>query len=154
MFQRMSAFGQLTSSKNWAWQNGRKDQFTLYKMAEEPGTNIADSRFLLGSEKWPGVVARVAWTSGTSVGQHGLYAQKLIERKGPDRLALFVCFDEAGNGIRIADNTKSTWAYMKHGTWLVYAYKTENPSKVGNGGLWTPEPPLTEVEKAALPPCN
>merc|ERR1719220_1844802 len=154
-FQQVSAFGQLKTTKGFSALSLGKDRFSLYKL---PGnTSPYNSRFFLGSVKWKSRVARIAHTTGTAVSGHAFYSTNLADGKSPDELALFVCYNKAKGALLFGRTDGKYWAYLKHGSWLVYAYEgalwNGTVKGLGDGGLWKPNPPLDPVQMSQIGPC-
>jgi len=149
-FQGMSLFGQLKTTKAMTWTNLGKDRFSLYRL---PG-NLSSPKFLVGSVAYPEQVAYIGSTTGTAISGHGLYAANLDDGHpvGPDRLACTVCYEASKKAIMIGDKDGNYWSYIHHLTWLVYG-SSSSKEKVGDGGLWVPDPPFEADEIAMLPKC-
>lgn len=147
-FQGESAFGQMKTTSAFEWMNLGKDKFSLYRM---PGPRNT-SRFLLGSNAFPTEVARIAPTAGTAFSGHGLYATDLSKGKGPDALAVSVCYDQSNQAIMLGDTGGKYWAYVHRRSWLVYGTSSER-CKVGSHGLWKPTPEFSKDQISMLPKC-
>lgn len=147
-FQGLSVFGQMKTTRAWSVLNLQKDKFSLVKMAGPAN----GTRFMLGSVAFPMQVARIASTAGTAISGHGLYATDLLKGKGPDQLALSVCWHNAKGALMFGDKQGTYWAYIKRGTWLVYGSSSQR-CDVGDSGLWTPSPAFSGEQIAMLPAC-
>jgi len=148
-FQQVSATGQLKTTDAYSILNLGTDKFSLFKL---PGNT---SKFFLGSVAYPTKVARIAATAGTAVSLFGLYSTDVSQGFSPDRLALSVCYDHAKAALMFGSYSGTWWAFIHHGSWLVYATPAEKSSlaSVGDGGLWTPSPPFDQSQIAMLPKC-
>lgn len=148
-FQGTSVFGQMKTTNAWSFLNLGKDKFQLYRL---PGPANA-TRFVLGSVAYPGHIARIGMTTGTSAfSSHALYATGLDDGKGMDTLSVSVCYHSGKRALMIGSKAGDYWAYIHRGSWLVYASDMGHCS-VGDGGLWVPEPALSAEEAALLPSC-
>merc|ERR1711920_1078369 len=120
---------QMKVSENPSWMNNGKDKFSLHEM---PG-----GKFILSSSKWSNWAVAIRHTTGTAVSTHGAYAERLDGHQvpwSPEALALDICsMDKLGypNAVKIG-NSKKAWAYIHHGSWLVYG----KSSHTGPGGIW------------------
>mmetsp|Transcript_86379 Transcript_86379/g.239537 ORF Transcript_86379/g.239537 Transcript_86379/m.239537 type:complete len:313 (+) Transcript_86379:75-1013(+) len=154
--QRVSAFDQMKVTNAYSWLNAGADKFDLYQL---PGALDGKPKFFLASAHWRDIVATIRATAGTTLGLWGLYAAKLearVKPYNPENIALSVC-SWASKGHPDAIMVGSAgylgnpiWAYIKHGSWLVYGYSFGGISDVGDGGRWIPDPPLP---KGLLPEC-
>merc|ERR1712150_151152 len=145
--QASSTHGQIATTK-WGF-GGLKYQFNLHKFVG----NDAKPHFLMTSSQWPDHANYFAKTGITAVQKYGFYSVRLTDSKGPDELAVSVCYNRHKDAISIGTKDWSHTAYAKHGTWLVYGYGGTFGG-VGDSGLWTVEPKLTEWEKNMLPACH
>lgn len=145
-FQGTTALGQMKTTNAYEWMNLGKDKFRLLKL---PGKN---PKFLLGSVAYPDSVARIASTAMTSVNSRGLYSTGLGKGKSPKTLAVSVCFNAQKKSLMFGSEDESYWAYLRRGSWYVYASSSKK-NKVGDGGLWTPTPELTQDQIGMLPSC-
>ncbi|CAK0808295.1 unnamed protein product [Prorocentrum cordatum] len=133
----VSTFDQMRVSDSWFGVGG--DKFSLYQL---PGAYEGQPTFFLGSSKWESSVVAIAGTTGTAVHPYAAYAKSLEKKTGVDKLAVAVCARANGTimigGLGNSSITKKpVWAYIQHGTWLVYGYSTGDP---GQGGYWIPKP--------------
>lgn len=144
--QKFSGFGQLKVTDAWSWENMGHDKFSLYQL---PGSLNGKQKFFLASHSWQGYVTRIAKTTGTALELHGFYQAELEDEYNPEAIALTVCMRTSPPGsIMIGSSDKSPiWAYIKHGSWLVFGYEHGDPA---SGGYWMPEP---KIPHGILPTC-
>lgn len=146
-FQRTSTFGQLKATNAFT---GDTDKFALYKL---PGAaSPEEERFLLGSVTFPRYVARVAPTEGAAPFPRGFFATDLEKAYSPKALALVACYNASAEALMFGNDEESTWVYLTRGSWLIYGFDGKK-TDVGEGGLWRPSPPLTDLELGSIPPC-
>jgi len=152
--QRISAFDQMKATNAPSSLNMGQDKFSFYQL---PGTMDANRRFFLGSDKWEDRVAALRLTTGTTIGLWGLYSVDLrttLVPWKPQDIALTVCsLKSRGRPDAIMIGSSGSvgnpvWAYIKHGSWLVYGYSLgANP---GEGGYWIPTPSIPD---GTFPDC-
>lgn len=149
-FQKVSAFGQLKTTNAYSWMNMGRDKFNLYRMPAKRGE---EHKFFLGSGSYVDKVARIGLTTGTSISTRGLYSTDVGAGKKPADLAVSVCYEKSKAAIMIGDAKGSWWAYVHRGSWLVYGSSAKQ-EKVGEGGMWKPDPPLTPEAIKMIPKCK
>jgi len=156
-FQRMSTFGQLSTTRLSTWMNMEQDKFNLYEIPAKSKEGFTE--YFLVSAKWPDYVVGMKATTGTAISPFAAYAVNLENKAsvldvwGPDNVMMRVCqmpeTSSYSGAIQVgASLTGGTtiWAYIHHGSWLVYG----SVSSPGPGGLWIPDPP---IPKGILPNC-
>lgn len=142
--QRSSVTGQIKTTNAYEWTNGGSHEFSIFKL---PGLMNGQPKFFLGSVHWPDHVARIGLTAGTAASTHGFYSTDLGGGYSPTALALTMCRRSDGTiMIGQPDSSSPRWAYIHHGSWLVYA----TSGNVGEGGYWTPSTP---IPAGVLPAC-
>lgn len=148
-FQSVSATGIMKTSKKPGFMLGEKDKFTLYQLPKPKG---ATPSFILGSERWPTLAARVSGTMGTALGTYAMYATDFSKDKKPSSLAVSVCWDKKTSAMMIGNSNATQFAYVRTGSWKVYgtaAKKCDHESS----SLWAPSPMFTPEQISALPKC-
>eukprot|EP00933_Yihiella_yeosuensis_P030214 TRINITY_DN23873_c0_g1_i2.p1 TRINITY_DN23873_c0_g1~~TRINITY_DN23873_c0_g1_i2.p1 ORF type:complete len:327 (+),score=46.79 TRINITY_DN23873_c0_g1_i2:75-1055(+) len=152
-FKRVTAFGQMSTTKSPSALNFGADRFTLYQL---PGNLSGKPKFFLASDYWPDYVVTIRATTGTALSPWGTYAVKLNKQTipwTPNRIMVTICsLKKRGypNAIMIgsAGGTGSPiWAYIHRLSSYVYG----STMKPGSGGYWTLDPPLPE---GSVPDCD
>lgn len=153
-FQSVSTFGQMKTTKAFSALNLEKDKFNLNKL---PGSNKGkgnrnESKFLLGSEKWPTTIAHIEGTSGTALAKDAFYATDLSKGKPIEDLEVTVCWDAQQKAMMLGNSVGTKWAYLRKTSWKVYGSSTTRGSH-DKSALWTPEPMFTAQQIQQLPVC-
>jgi len=159
-FKRVTTFGQMSTTRLPSSFNMDQDKFDLYQL---PGADVGTKEFFLVSSKWSDYVLGFKATTGTALSPFAAYAVDLaktvdqtVDVWGVSNIMLKICAVSPSEyvptgGVRIGavlPATDSTlWAYIHHGSWLVYGSMT----KPGDDGIWFPDPPLPE---GVLPVCS
>lgn len=158
-FQRVSTFGQLSTTKMWSSLNFDQDKFSIYEL---PGKGEdGKPEYFLGSYKWSDYVVGFKATTGTAFSPFAAYAVdlnkkgKLLSIWGPSNIMLNVCRVNKASyqgglqiGAKISATGGNIWAYVHGGSWFVYG----SLSSPGEGGIWYPDPPLPAT--AQIPECD
>merc|ERR550525_2328357 len=95
-------------------------------------------------------------TGLTGISKYGFYSDSLKDSKSPAQLALSVCYNEQKKALMIGNADWSRIVYVHKGSWLVYGYGGSFGA-VGDGGLWTPNPPVAEwlpTEREKIRRCH
>mmetsp|Transcript_143889 Transcript_143889/g.460602 ORF Transcript_143889/g.460602 Transcript_143889/m.460602 type:complete len:301 (+) Transcript_143889:84-986(+) len=159
-FKRVTTFGQMSTTRLPSSFNMDQDKFDLYQL---PGSDAGTKEFFLVSSKWSDYVLGFKATTGTALSPFAAYAVDLAKKVdqtvdvwGVSNIMLKICAVSPAEyaptgGVRIGavlPATDSTiWAYIHHGSWLVYGSMT----KPGDDGIWFPDPPFPQ---GVLPVCS
>jgi len=158
MFFKMVTFsGQMSTTSLPSSFNMDQDKFDLFQL---PGANNGTKEFFLASTLWEDYVLGFKSTTDSAWSPFAALnvdlAEQTVDVLHDSNIMLKICAmvrsdNTPTGGVRIgaflpaADST--IWAYIHHGSWLVYGSMT----KPGDDGIWFPDPPLPE---GVLPVCS
>jgi len=148
-FQSVTATGIMKTSAEPGIVLRQKDKFALHQL---PGPKGKTPKFILGSERWPNLVARVTGTMGTAAAAYAAYATEFSKEKKPSSLAVSVCWDKKKQAMMIGNSNATEFAYVRRGSWKVYGTNAKKCSQELSS-LWQPSPMFTPEQISALPQC-